>query len=161
MIVAELVSLSRVLPTFHTSVEKATGKNPAAVLQKSKRPQSEDAYMLAFISVFRNGDPSDYKSLRGFLHIGMLCAGDMDYISAAIASPHGLRVQQGNIYTALFAGDMEQWAGALETASKSPEDAQRFWAAACYVQFAKHNLSELLNIEQPKKIDGYLTYERK
>jgi len=166
MIAAELVSLSQILPRFHSVAEQVTGTNPASFLQKAKRPQSQDAYILSYFKIFssHDADPSDIKSLRGLLHVGMVCAGYPDDLEEISTTPHGLRMLAAppsrNAGAILFAGDVEQWSGAIQSASRDQWRASvREWAAACYAQFAKHNLKELLDVDPPKKVNGYLTYE--
>lgn len=166
MIVAELISINQILPKFHKIAEQVTGTNSASHLQKSKRPRSQDAYILSYFSIFNHpdSDPSDVKALRGLLHVGMVCAGYPEDMEQILTTPHGLKTLSGfqsgrGAVGYLFAGDMGEWSGAIQLASQARfEAAAREWAAACYTQFAKHDLSGLLDVNPPKKVDGYLTY---
>lgn len=164
MFIAELVSFNQVLPKFHSLAEQVTGTNPASRLQNSKRPRSKDAYILSYFKTFQDplSDISDIKPLRGLLHVGVVCAAHPDDMDMVVKQPHDLKVLSSpatrEAVAVLFSGDLDQWANALYAASRIPYAEPRSWSAACYAQFAKHDLSVLLDVEPPKKINGYLTY---
>ena len=167
MIIAELVSVTRILPTFHSVAEQVTGENPATLLQNSKRPKAEEAYVLSYFKAFSDpqADLSDVSCLRGLFHLGVVCATtDTMLMEEILASPHGLKTLSSITpndrwvpWAVLFTGDGAVWASAISDAARGNK-AQREWAAVCYSQFAKYDLDFLLRTDPPRNTQGYLTY---
>lgn len=165
MIVSELISSTLLNEKFHSFCEQLGGANPASVVQNGRRPRSKAAYPLAYYKAFVDpkSDTSDVQALLGMMHFGMLCAGPELDIAEVTGFPHGLRCLQGNpsrrgIVGIIITGDGDQWATAIRNAGSGSPAVQE-WGVACYNQFARNNLDDLigkLRPNRPGSTSGYL-----
>ena len=155
MIHAELIYTITLSDAFHKYAEQLTGVNTASVVQSGKRPKSKHAYTLAYWRAFNDPacNTADVKALLGMLHFGMLCAGAEMDMAEVTGWPHGLRCLQSQpsrrgVIGVVFTGDGEQWATAIRNASAANVPVQE-WGMACYRQFAKYDLADLMGKARP------------
>lgn len=163
MFQAEIVSYTTLDPRFHTYAEQITGKNSATVVQNGKRPRADKALPLAYFEAFANpeANTSNVKHLLGMLHFGLLVCGEGHNLMFIQWHPHGLtcmlgQQQRSSPLGALFTGDGNQWALALQNAGQSQYAEVGAWGRACHAQFAKHNLDDLIGKIRPNGQAQYL-----